>query len=107
MACLILDITEAPLWQLVHAIGDTGPRRIPQRNCPTVLQPDRATADKEALRLASCHPGRQFVVFEPVAQAMTVKVPTHVTLAGKVVSERHQVCLAAVKPDAEDDDWPF
>lgn len=33
---------------------------------PTVQQPDKETADKEARRLAEKHPGTIFVVMEPV-----------------------------------------
>lgn len=108
MSCLILDVTDRDAWQQIHAIGE-GPQRIPEFRRPTVLQADRATAEKEVQRLAQEHPGRRFVVFQAVAVGTTVEVPTHVTLGGKVVASRHQPTLALLGPEArdEEDDLPF
>jgi hypothetical protein len=107
MTCLILELTDHDSWPQIHAIGD-GPRRIPEFRRPTVLQPDRETAEKEALRLAAAHPGRRFVIFEPVSQGITVKVPTHVTLGGKTIVERDKAMLVVITDATEaDDDLPF
>lgn len=106
-AFVIIDVTEgdrfhAPSWARRH-----GGLVIPERRRPTILQGDREVADTEALRLAAAHPGHQFVVFQAARVAHTVRVPTHVTLGGKVFAERDQAVLSDVC-DPDSDDWlPF
>lgn len=108
MSCLILDVTDRDTWPQIHATGE-GPQRIPEVRRPTVLQLDRETAEKEALRLAQEHPGRRFVVFQAMAAGTTVEVPTHMTLGVKVVACRHQPTIVQLGPEArdEEDDLPF
>lgn len=103
MSFLILELSESGDWP-----PRLGARHIPERRRPTMLQPSREVAEQEALRLARMHPGSRFVVFAPVMQGVTVKVPTHVTLAGKTMVERDQALLVAIKePEEVDDDLPF
>jgi hypothetical protein len=103
MSFLILEMGDSGDWA-----PRLGARQIPERRRPTMLQPSREVADQEAVRLAREHPGRRFVVFAPVVQGVTVKVPTHVTLAGRVVAERDQALLVAINdPDEFDDELPF
>jgi hypothetical protein len=59
------------------------------------------------VRLAGLHPGSRFVVFEAVAAGVTVKVPTHTTLGGKVVAERSMPTLVQFKSDDDSDEIPF
>lgn len=107
MSCLILDMTEAELWEDM-TIPAAAPKRIPSECRPTVLQKDRETAELELLRLAKRYPGRRFVLFEPRAQAVTIKVPTHATLGGKVVAERTETLLVTIQdPTDPNDDLPF
>ncbi len=105
MSFLILELSDADEWPSpAWAPGQL----IPDRRRPSMLQPDRETAEREALRLADRYPGGRFVVFAPVTQGVTVKVPTHVTMAGKAVVERNQAVLVAIKEAGEvDDDLPF
>ena len=104
---MILEVSEAENWQpgAPLAMDGGGTRVIPPVRRPTVLQPDRETAEREALRLARVHPGARFVVFEAVAAGITVKVPTHTTLGGKVVAEGDVPTLVHFKD--EDDGIPF
>ena len=106
---MILEVSDEPHWP-VHppALCPAGrPRLIPVNRRPTVLQPDRVTAERECLRLAREHPGARFVVFEAVAAGVTVKVPTHTTLGGKVVAERGMPTLVQFKSDDDPDEIPF
>jgi len=101
MTYVVIELGDAETWpQRTWAPG----RVIPERRRPTMLQPDRETAEKEALRLAGRHPDRRFVVFAPIAAGVTVKVPTHVTITGKVVCERAEAALA---PIDDPDEIPF
>jgi len=98
---VVIELGDAETWvQPAWAPG----RIIPDRRRPSMLQPDRETAEKEALRLAGLHPDRRFVVFAPIAAGVTVKVPTHVTMSGKVVCERAQAALASID---DPDEIPF
>ncbi|MBK1614985.1 hypothetical protein CKO44_16065 [Rubrivivax gelatinosus] len=108
MAFLIVDITEADLWP-EHQVPGAKPRRIPADCRPTVLQVEREAAEAELLRLAKRYPRREFVLFEPRLKGLTVKVPTHVTLAGKVAAERSETLLVKVATGdaAVDDELPF
>lgn len=87
--CLIVECSEADQWPGLHMADlSTGPRRIPAERRPVALHPDRHTAEREAKRLAEARPGCRFVIFEAVAVGFSHKVPTHITLAGKVFGER-------------------
>jgi hypothetical protein len=104
---LILDITEAHNWAELQ-VPLSKPRRIPADRRPTVLQADRDAAERELLRLAKRYPNRTFLLFEPTAKGVTIKVPTHHTLAGKVIGERAETLLVKVSDVGElDDDLPF
>jgi len=106
-AFVIIDVTEgdrfdAPSWPRRH-----GGLVIPERRRPTILQGDREVVHAEALRLAAAHPGHHFVVFEAARVAHSVKVPTHVTLRGKVFAERDHAVLSDVCDADGDDLLPF
>jgi len=81
--CLILEVSGADQWEPFR-----GCRRIDPAIRPTVLHPSREWAEAEALRLTKAHPGRLFAVFEAVTAGHAVKVPSHITLGGKVVAEQ-------------------
>lgn len=106
MRYLIVDLTEVeqlpPLFSTQHV---SGPKVIPDRRRPSVLQPDLETAEQEALRLARSHPERRFVVFQAVQVATTVKVASHVTLGGKTVYETQAARLMKVVDS--DEEVPF
>ena len=89
--CLILDIATAEYWNPFQ-----GCRRIPPSAQPTVLHPSREIAEAEALRLAAAHPGRRFAVFELTSAATTIRVPTHVSVTGKVICDRPMAQLMQV-----------
>lgn len=99
--CLILDVTDAM---------DQAPYRpqgcevIPAEKRPTILQPNRATAEREALRLAKLNPGRRFAIFEACAMSLSVDVPTHVSLDGKVLISGKQPALVLID---QRDEVPF
>lgn len=97
-AWLIVDMAESDTWAPHY-----GSRVIAPNKRPTVLQPSRLIAEEEAKRLQRAHPDGMFVVFEAVLVSRSATVPTHVTLAGKVVSERR----VAVVAEITDDDIPF
>ena len=93
--CLILEISNAKDWEPFR-----GCRRIPPIRQPSVLHPSREVAEAEALKLSAEHPGRMFAVFELALAATTTKVPTHITLGGKVVAERYVPSLVEIgEPD--------
>lgn len=99
--CLILDVTDA----MDQAPGrPTGCELIPSEKRPTVLQPDRETADREVVRLARMNPGRRFAVFEACAMGITIDVPTHISITGEVILTGKQAVLVRVD---EDDGVPF
>jgi hypothetical protein len=88
---LILEISDAERW-----LPFRGCRRIADFSRPSVLHPSRAVAEAEALRLSAAHLDRTFAVFEMAVAATSVKVPTHITLGGKVLAERHISSLVEV-----------
>lgn len=99
MTHLILEMSDHQAWgNPEHLIGSTAPSIIPPSTRPTMLQMDRETAEREAKRLASMHPGRLFVVFAPVCAGITVDVPTHVNINGKVMTTRKVAAIAEI-PD--------
>lgn len=108
--CLIVDCTEAHEWpgmwsaEVMQRLKNNEPQRVPVERRPTMLQPDRATAEAEAQRLARAHPTRRFVIFEAAAAAVTVKVPTHTTVSGQPWGERTVAVLLDI---GEDDGIPF
>lgn len=107
MSFLILDITDAHNWDDM-AVPLTRPKRIPVDCRPTVLQADREAAERELMRLAKRYPRNTFLLFEPTAKGVTIKVPTHVTIAGRIVAERDETLLVKVQDVADlDDDLPF
>lgn len=84
---LVLEISAIDEWPSFGTYGthpDGYPRRIPEARRPTVLQPSHATAIEEAKRLAAAHPGKRFAVFRASELAMTVDVPSHITVGGEV-----------------------
>jgi len=106
MSFLILDITEAHNWADLQ-VPLSAPKRIPADCRPTVLQTDREAAERELMRLAKSYPRRTFILFEPAAKGVTIKVPTHATIAGRVVAERVETLLVKIQEQDLDDDLPF
>lgn len=103
MTHLILDGRDQSEWQRHHSGG----LLIPQSDRPTVLQADRVTAEKEALRLAQNFPSGVFVVFAPVAIAKRLPEVTHVNLKGQPVQYRNVARLIPVLRLDDDMDIPF
>jgi hypothetical protein len=103
---LILDITEAHNWDDMQ-VPLSKPKRIPAECRPTVLQSDREAAERELLRLAKRYPRNTFVLFEPAAKGVTIKVPTHHNIAGRVMAERDETLLVKITEQDFDDDLPF
>lgn len=108
--CLIVECTEAHQWPGLFSdiaggrLAQPEPLRIPTERRPGMLQPDRATAEAEAKRLAQQHPDKRFVIFEAAAAATTVRVPTHTTVSGQPWGERTVPVLLDI---GEDDGVPF
>lgn len=92
---LIVEMSEAHQWDGAPQAGRWA-KVVPADRRPTILQQDRETAEKEALRLAGEHPGKRFVVFAPIAAGVTAKVPTHVSISGKVIVERSVPALGSI-----------
>lgn len=89
--CVILDVTDADEWKqrtLGYYLETDRPTLplIPEGKRPTVMQPDRDTAEREASRLCRRFPGRRFAVLELAGVVQAKEVPTHVTLGGAVVA---------------------
>ena len=108
--CLICECSESHEWPGMWS-GVAGgrplkpePLKLPQERRPAMLQPDRATAEAEAKRLAMAHPGKRFIVFEAITAAHTVDVPTHTTISGQPWGARRVAVLLSV---GEDDGIPF
>lgn len=93
--CVILAVDRRSQWR--PAMG--GGKHIPSGKLSTVLQPSRPVAEQEALRLAKQNPGVDFLVLEAVAIAKHQRVPTHVTIGGKVVVDEPGAVLAAIAED--------
>ncbi len=96
--CVILEVTDAEHWEPFR-----GCKKIREYRRPTVLHPSREVAEQEALRLAAENVHSRFVVLEAAVVAAAVKVPTHITLGGKVVAERFMPALMQV----DEDEVPF
>lgn len=96
--CLVLEVSESDQWPPF-----LGCRRIPDGDHPTVLHPSREAAEAVALHLNRAHPDRSFAVFEAVTAALSVKVPSHITLGGQIVSEHRMPALVQIG----EDDVPF
>lgn len=94
--CLILDVTDA----MEQARGrPDGVEVIPHDRRPTVLQPDLATAEREALRLAGRFPGRRFAVFRATALSFSVSAPTHISFSGEVLVQGSMPVLSHIGVD--------
>ncbi len=105
MTHLILEMSDHEHWgNPAHLIGKTAPSVIPAGRRPTMLQVDRETAEREAVRLAKAHPGGRFVVFAPVSVGLTTDVPTHVNIDGKVICSRKVPAIAEIH---DPDEIPF
>ena len=96
--CLILEVSDHEQWAPFR-----GCRKLPLTRQPTVLHPSREVAEQEAIRLSLAHPECMFAVLEVVSAARSVKVPTHVTVGGKVFAERLLPRLMLVGDDASSD----
>lgn len=97
MPCLIVNLAGVEKWDTHHSGG----ARLPVRQVPTVLHSSSDVAEAEALRLAARFPGHGFVVFKATVVASTCKVPTHVTLGGKVVAEQDRAMLIDLADDPD------
>lgn len=66
--CVIINVTDYMEWWAIDARNLAAEKfvPIPDSKRPTVLQPDRETAEKEAARLVAANPGSRFAVFECV-----------------------------------------
>lgn len=93
--CVVVDVTD---FDTMTAAPVGGGVQLGKKS-PTVLQPSRDVAEREALRLAARNPGRHFLVLEACIVARAVKVPTHITLGGKVVAESLRPSLIALADD--------
>lgn len=94
--CLIIETSDSENWPSTWFSSRL--RELPSNRRPTILQPDRKTADAEAMRLARQHPGKVFAVFEARAVARCVEVPQHVTLGGEVVGRSMMPVLSDIDP---------
>ncbi len=97
-AFLVLNISTIDEWPERHGSH----KAIPATKQPTVLHTTRTSAEGEALRLSRTTSGH-FVVFEAVAMAMRVDVPTHVGLSGRVFMSQSEARIARLDAD----DIPF
>lgn len=90
--CIIIEISDIDTWPVAHGGG----RRLPEDNRPTVLQPDRDTAEKEAKRLARLSPNKRFCILEAQVVATTIEIPSHVTVSGEVWSTRREAVIVTM-----------
>jgi len=97
--CIIIEISDIDAWPLAHGGG----KRLPEDNRPTVLQPDRDTAEKEAKRLARISPNKRFCILEAQVVATTIEVPSHITVSGNVWNTRREAVLVEIN----DGEVPF
>lgn len=98
--CVVIAVDRPDQWR--PAMG--GGKHIPSGKVCTVLQPSRQVAEKEALRLARENPGASFVVLEAVSIAKHQRIPTHISLGGRVLRDEPSSALAAI---ADDEQIPF
>ena len=107
--CLILEWSEALDWTTLFSrkplsvVTRPEPVCIPVERRPAMLQPDRATAEQEALRLAQLMPEKRFAILEVVGEARSAEVPSHVTVSGQVWLTRKVATLV----DVDDSQIPF
>jgi undecaprenyl pyrophosphate synthase len=94
---IVLEISQASQWKASH-----GGKHVPAPRHPTVLHPSREAAEQAAMRLASGHANGVFAVLEVVSVAKAIKVPTHITLNGKVVAEQPLTRLMQVSDPGEE-----
>jgi hypothetical protein len=79
---VILDVTHFDQWADHFSMG----KRVPDVKRSTVVHPDKATAEQEAVRLALAHPGKRFAVFTYVGVVSAQAVPSHTSLGGQVIT---------------------
>lgn len=82
---VIIDLGESHEWDVRFAENGGrlyGPRLIPLKKRPSILQCSREVAEAEALRLQAANPEGQFVVFTATLATALVEAPTHVNLNG-------------------------
>jgi hypothetical protein len=101
--CLILDVSGLVEWTPFTS-KEPSAKLLPAGRAPTVLQADRATAEKEVERLALRHPDGRFVVFEGVSAACAVDIPTGLYPDGNV---SHATRECRIVPLVVDDGVPF
>ena len=104
--CLILEWSDAwSEWPGLFSgqVQKAEPLRIPVERRPAILQPDRETAEAEAKRLAAQHPGKHFAVFGAQVVGITVDVPSHITVSGKVWQTHRVPAVLAI----DDSEIPF
>lgn len=100
-ACVIIEVSDASNeWTMQHS----NCHKVPEHRRPTILHPDRATAEREAVRLSQLHPHGIFAIFEARAIAQRVTIPTHVTFGGQVV---HSNSVPARVEIDNEHDLPF
>ena len=105
--CVIIEWSESDTWPSLFTHQPNGlnrdPVHIPEARRPTMLQPDRATAEAEAQRLAMKYPAKRFTIFEAAVLATTATIPSHITVKGEVWATRVVPVLLAI----DDDTIPF
>ncbi len=91
--CLILEWTGAAAWpaldHLPQLAGGRPQMKIPPGCLYGALQPNRASAEAEAKRLAAAYPDRQFAVFAACSVAQMVVVPSSITRDGETWGQRN------------------
>lgn len=102
-ACVIVSIGGHSDWPENWHGGVS----IPDATRPTVMHLDRAAAEKEAMRLATLFPAGRFLIFEAVSVGMSIRVPTHVNLAGTVLIENSHPAVLQIGDIGADDHIPF
>lgn len=80
--CIVLNAMDVNEWPSHRFNAEA--LVIPAGKLSTVLQPDRATAEAEAERLA-LKTGEPFAVFQAVALCKTQAMPAHRTVRGEEI----------------------